>query len=195
MFTSNFNGHLKSISTLAAKKRGEEHTPEDIALVVSGITDGSIPDYQVAAWLMAVWFNGMTVEETFQLTDRMRASGDQVDISSMPGPTADKHSTGGVGDKISICLAPAVAACGVPVPMISGRGLGHTGGTLDKLESIPGFSVNQTVERFCELVAQHGLALIGQTADLAPADRKLYALRDVTATVPSIPLISSSIMR
>jgi len=179
---------------IAVKRDGGELDPEQIRFFISGYTDGSIPDYQAAALAMAIMVRGMEPGELSVWTDAMLHSGSVVDLSSIAGIKVDKHSTGGVGDKISICLAPAVAACGVPVPMISGRGLGHTGGTLDKLESIPGFSVDQPVERFCELVAKHGLALIGQTEDLAPADRKLYALRDVTATVPSIPLIASSIM-
>ncbi len=179
---------------IAVKRDGGVLDPDQIRFFITGYTDGSIPDYQAAALAMAIMIRGMEPDELSVWTDAMLHSGSVVDTSSIPGIKVDKHSTGGVGDKISICLAPAVAACGVPVPMISGRGLGHTGGTLDKLESIPGFSVNQPVERFCELVAKHGLALIGQTKDLAPADRKLYALRDVTATVPSIPLISSSIM-
>lgn len=179
---------------IAVKRDGGALSPDQIRYFISGYTDGSIPDYQAAALAMAIMLRGMEPDELSVWTDAMLHSGSVVDLSSVSGVKVDKHSTGGVGDKISICLAPAVAACGVPVPMISGRGLGHTGGTLDKLESIPGFSVDQPVERFCELVEKHGLALIGQTEDLAPADRKLYALRDVTATVPSIPLISSSIM-
>lgn len=179
---------------IAVKRDGGVLSEEQIRHFIDGYTDGSIPDYQAAALAMAIMIRGMEPPELSVWTDAMLHSGSVVDLSSIAGVKVDKHSTGGVGDKISICLAPAVAACGVPVPMISGRGLGHTGGTLDKLESIPGFSVDQPVERFCALVAEHGLALIGQTEDLAPADRKLYALRDVTATVPSIPLISSSIM-
>jgi pyrimidine-nucleoside phosphorylase len=179
---------------IATKRDGGRMTAQQIRFFIAGYTDGSIPDYQAAALCMAIMIRGMEPDELSVWTDAMLHSGRVVDLSSVPGVKVDKHSTGGVGDKISLCLAPAVATCGVPVPMISGRGLGHTGGTLDKLESIPGFSVDQTVERFCELVAEHRMALIGQTADLAPADRKLYALRDVTATVPSIPLIASSIM-
>ncbi len=179
---------------IATKRDGGRMTPEQIRFFIAGYTDGSIPDYQAAALCMAIMIQGMEPDELSHWTDAMLHSGRVVDLTAVPGIKVDKHSTGGVGDKISLCLAPAVAACGVPVPMISGRGLGHTGGTLDKLESIPGFSVDQPVERFCELVAEHHMALIGQTADLAPADRKLYALRDVTATVPSIPLIASSIM-
>lgn len=179
---------------ITVKRDGGALSPEQIRFFIAGYTDGSIPDYQAAALAMAIMLRGMEPDELAVWTDAMLHSGRVVDLSDVPGIKVDKHSTGGVGDKISLPLAPAVAACGVPVPMISGRGLGHTGGTLDKLESIPGFSVNQPVERFRELVREHGIALIGQTADLAPADRKLYALRDVTATVPSIPLIASSIM-
>ncbi|MDY0002690.1 MAG: thymidine phosphorylase [Polyangia bacterium] len=179
---------------IATKRDGGRLSKEQIRAFIQGYTGGSIPDYQAAALLMAILWRGMEPEELSAWTDAMLHSGIVVDLSDLPGVKVDKHSTGGVGDKISLCLAPAVAACGVPVPMISGRGLGHTGGTLDKLEAIPGFAVNQPVERFRELLVEHGFALIGQTADIVPADRKLYALRDVTATVPSIPLIASSIM-
>lgn len=185
---------MRAQDIIAVKRDGGKMPPEAIREFIAGYTEGSIPDYQAAALLMAILLRGMETEELSVWTDAMLHSGRVLDLSSIPGIKVDKHSTGGVGDKISLCLAPAVAACGVPVPMISGRGLGHTGGTLDKLEAIPGFSVDQPVERFHELVATFGLALIGQTSDLAPADRKLYALRDVTATVPSIPLIASSIM-
>ena len=176
------------------KKNGEEHTPEEIAALVDGVTDGSIPTYQLAAWLMAVWFKGMTVEETYQLTDRMRASGTCLDLSSLPGPTADKHSTGGVGDKVSLLLAPLAAELGLYVPMLSGRGLGHTGGTLDKLQSIPGYRIDLDSEEFLSTVARLGCSITGQTEQITPADRKLYRLRDVTATVDCIPLIVSSIL-
>jgi pyrimidine-nucleoside phosphorylase len=158
------------------------------------VTDGSIPDYQVAAMLMAIYFRGMNEQELATWADAMTHSGDVIDLSRIARAKVDKHSTGGVGDKISIPLAPAVAACGVAVPMVSGRGLGHTGGTLDKLESIPGFRVDLPVEKFAELTDKLGVCLIGQTARIAPADKRLYALRDVTATVESLPLIASSIM-
>ena len=180
---------------LIRKKRDALEMPvADIKEFLAGVSDGTLPDYQAAALLMAIYFQGMTDSELSAWTEAMLRSGRVLDLSSIPGVKVDKHSTGGVGDKISLCLAPLVAACGVPVPMISGRGLGHTGGTLDKLEAIPGFSTNMDVPGFIEAVEQVGMALIGQTDDLAPADRKLYALRDVTSTVESIPLISSSIM-
>lgn len=162
--------------------------------MVRGCTDGSIPDYQLSAWLMACFLNGLDPDETFCLTRAMLDSGEQYDLSGVPGPRIDKHSTGGVGDKISLVLAPAVAACGVYVPMTSGRGLGFTGGTLDKLESIPGFQVNLSPDRFVEVLARVGYVMSGQTDRLAPADRKLYALRDVTGTVESVPLITASIL-
>jgi pyrimidine-nucleoside phosphorylase/thymidine phosphorylase len=176
------------------KRDGEPVPPEAIAELVAGYTVGEVPDYQMAAFCMAVFFRGMRPEELEALTRTMLHSGDVLDLSDIPGPKVDKHSTGGVGDKVSLALAPLAAACGAKVPMISGRGLGHTGGTLDKLEAIPGFRVELPVERFREIVASVGACLIGQTARLAPADRKLYALRDVTATVESIPLIAASIM-
>ncbi len=176
-------------------KRDGKAMPEDaVREFIAGVSHGSIPDYQTAALLMAIFLRGMDDTELSAWADAMLNSGRVLDLSAVPGVKVDKHSTGGVGDKVSLCLAPLVAAAGVPVPMISGRGLGHTGGTLDKLESIPGFSTDQTVEAFTRTVAHAGLALIGQTDDLAPADRKLYALRDVTSTVESIPLIASSIM-
>lgn len=180
---------------LIRKKRdGVALEPSELRAFITGVTDGSIPDYQVAAMLMAIVFRGMTDEELAVWADAMVLSGDVLDLSSVERPKIDKHSTGGVGDKISLPLAPAVAACGVAVPMISGRGLGHTGGTLDKLESIPGFRVNLEVDQFIAQVGELGTALIGQTDRLAPADRRLYAMRDVTATVESVPLIASSIM-
>jgi pyrimidine-nucleoside phosphorylase len=162
--------------------------------LVNGYVRGTIPDYQMSAFLMVVYFRGMDFEETTQLTEIMLNSGKVLDLSSIPGIKVDKHSTGGVGDKISLILAPLVAACGVPVPMISGRGLGHTGGTLDKLESIPGFRTNLSLDEYRKQISEIGVVMIGQTDDLAPADRRMYALRDVTATVESIPLIAASIM-
>lgn len=176
------------------KRDGGTLSQEEIAALVAGYTRGEMPDYQMAALLMAIFFSGMNTVELAALTEAMIHSGEVLDLTDIDGVKVDKHSTGGVGDKISLPLAAAVAALGVPVPMISGRGLGHTGGTLDKLEAIPGFSVNQSMETAKHLLETHGLFLIGQTDDLAPADRMLYALRDVTGTVESIPLIASSIM-
>jgi pyrimidine-nucleoside phosphorylase len=179
---------------IAKKRDGAALSREEIASFVRGATDGSWADYQLAAMLMAVVWRGMTAEETAHYTEAMMHSGVVADLSALKRPKADKHSTGGVGDKVSLHLAPMVAACGVIVPMISGRGLGHTGGTLDKLESIPGFRVNLSLAAYQAQLERIGLALIGQTADLAPADKKLYALRDVTGTVESIPLICGSIL-
>jgi pyrimidine-nucleoside phosphorylase len=179
---------------IARKRDGGALSAAEIQHLVRGFVAGDVADYQMSALAMAVFFRGMTPEETVALTLAMRDSGTVVDLSSIPGVKVDKHSTGGVGDKISICLAPLVAACGVPVPMVSGRGLGHTGGTLDKLEAIPGFSVAMPVERFVSQVRELRCALVGQTADIAPADKRLYALRDVTATVESVPLITASIL-
>jgi len=179
---------------IARKRDGHALTREEIDAFVRGATDGSWADYQLSALLMAVYLRGMTAEETAHYTDAMMRSGTVADLSHVPGVKVDKHSTGGVGDKVSIPLAPLVVACGVPVPMISGRGLGHSGGTLDKLESIPGFRTDLTLDAYRRQVAAIGCALIGQTKDLAPSDRKLYALRDVTATVECIPLICGSIL-
>jgi len=179
---------------IARKRDGAELGREEIRAFVRGATDGSWADYQLSALLMAIYLRGMTQRETQLLTEAMLHSGTVADLSNVPARKADKHSTGGVGDKVSLHLAPMVAACGVAVPMISGRGLGHTGGTLDKLESIPGFRVGLSIEEYRKQVAGIGLCLIGQTAELAPADRRLYALRDVTATVECIPLICASIL-
>ena len=182
------------VQLIRKKRDGGALDDAEIRAFIAGVTDGSLPDYQQAAMLMAVFMRGLDARELATWADAMTRSGDVLDLSRIARPKIDKHSTGGVGDKISIPLAPAVAACGVAVPMVSGRGLGHTGGTLDKLESIPGFRVDLSVDRFTELVDTLGVCLIGQTARIAPADKKLYALRDVTATVESLPLIASSIM-
>ena len=179
---------------LDRKRRGERLAPDEIEAIVGGYARGEVPDYQAAAWLMAVCCRGLDAEETAALTLIMARSGRQLDLSPLGRRVLDKHSTGGVGDKTSLLVVPIVAACGVPVAKLSGRGLGFTGGTLDKLESIPGLTVDLAPERFVEQVASIGAAIAGQTADLAPADGKLYALRDVTGTVPSIPLIASSVM-
>lgn len=176
------------------KSYGKELTSEEIGEFINGFTKNDIPDYQMSALLMAIFINGMTDAEKLALTKVMLESGDRMDFSDAVGFVADKHSTGGVGDKVSLILAPVLAALGIKIPMISGRGLGHTGGTLDKLESIPGFNVNLSVEQFHDMVLSNGVSLIGQTQNICPADKKLYALRDVTATVRSIPLISASIM-
>jgi pyrimidine-nucleoside phosphorylase len=185
---------MRTVDLIHRKRDGEELSTEEIAYVVDGYTNGTIPDYQASAFLMAVFFSGMTDREVSALTERMTNSGEKVDLSSIPGVKVDKHSTGGVGDKTSLIAAPLAAAAGVIVPMISGRALGHTGGTLDKLESIPGFRTNLSLDEFREQLVQHGLAFIGQTPEVAPADSRFYALRDATATVESIPLIASSIM-
>lgn len=179
---------------IARKRDGEVLTPAEIAAFVRGATEGTWADYQLTAMLMAIFLRGMTAEETAAYTEAMMRSGVVADLSHVPGIKVDKHSTGGVGDTVSLPLAAMVAACGVPVPMISGRGLGHSGGTLDKLEAIPGFNVNLSLDEYRAQVARIGCALIGQTRDLAPADKKLYALRDVSATVECIPLICGSIM-
>jgi pyrimidine-nucleoside phosphorylase len=176
------------------KRNGGTLSRAELEYLIGGYLDGSVKEYQMSAFLMSVYFRGMGFEETSILTDVMLRSGTVVDLSSVPGVKVDKHSTGGVGDKVSLILAPMVAACGVPVPMVSGRGLGHTGGTLDKLESIPGFRTDLSLEEYRRVIGEIGLVMIGQTADLVPADRRMYALRDVTATVESIPLIAGSIM-
>jgi pyrimidine-nucleoside phosphorylase len=185
---------MRTVDLIQRKRDGKELAPEEIEFLVEGYTSGDIPDYQMSSFLMAVFFSGMSDREVSRLTECMLRSGDTVDLSDIPGVKVDKHSTGGVGDKTSFIVAPLAAAAGVVVPMMSGRALGHTGGTLDKLESIPGFRTNLSAAEFHKQLSELGLCFIGQTEQLAPADRKLYALRDVTATVESIPLISSSIM-
>jgi pyrimidine-nucleoside phosphorylase len=185
---------LRAVDIIRAKRDGEPLSRPAIDAFVKGITDGSWADYQASALLMAIVLRGMSAEETAWLTDAMVRSGIRVDLSSIPGVKVGKHSTGGVGDKVSIVLAPVAAACGVVVPKMSGRGLGHTGGTLDKLEAIPGFRVALSLEEFLATLRDVGCCLISQTKDIAPADKRLYALRDVTATIESIPLISASVM-
>lgn len=184
-----------SIVELIRKKRdGDSLTEEEFRFLISSYVDGEVPEYQMSAFLMACYFRGMSKEETLTFTKLMLHSGEVLDLSDIPGIKVDKHSTGGVGDKVSLLLAPIVAACGVPVPMISGRGLGHTGGTLDKLESIPGFRTNLSVAEYKKVIKEIGLVMIGQTKEIAPADKKMYALRDVTATVECVPLIAGSVM-
>ncbi|MBI3681632.1 MAG: thymidine phosphorylase [Acidobacteria bacterium] len=185
---------MRTVDLIYRKREGEELAPEEITYLVEGYTRGEIPDYQMSAFLMAVCWQGMTEREVSVLTECMLASGERVDLSSVPGIKVDKHSTGGVGDKTSLIAAPLAASAGAVVPMISGRALGHTGGTLDKLEAIPGMRTNLSIAEFGEQLQKLNLAFIGQTAEVAPADGRLYSLRDATATVESIPLIASSIM-
>jgi len=186
---------IRPADLIERKRNGDEHSAEEISELILAYTRDEVPDYQIAAWCMAVYFKGLSGAETFALTDAMIRSGETLDLGAALGRrVVDKHSTGGVGDKTSIAVGPIVAACGVPVGKMSGRGLGHTGGTLDKLESIPGFRVELTTDEFVSQIRDVGMAIVGQSADLVPADKKLYALRDVTATVDIVPLIASSIM-
>ena len=195
MLVSHFiSNRMRAVDLIRKKRDSGEHSREEIAFLVGGYTKGEIPDYQMAAWLMAAWIRGLTHAETTALTEMMLYSGEMVDHFELPMKKVDKHSTGGVGDKTSLILAPIVAAGGLAVPMISGRGLGHTGGTLDKLEAIPGFNTALSLAEFRRVLKECGLSLIGQTSEIAPADKKIYALRDVTSTVEHVGLICASIM-
>lgn len=185
---------MNPVEIIKAKRNKNVLSKDQIQFIINGYTKGDVTDYQMSAFLMAVYLNGMNDDETFYLTEVMLDSGIRVDLSHLNSPKVDKHSTGGVGDKTSLILAPLVASCGISVPMISGRGLGHTGGTLDKLESIPGFQIHFSLDDYKRIISEIGFVMIGQTGELAPADKKIYALRDVTATVECIPLITSSIM-
>ncbi|MCE5236314.1 MAG: thymidine phosphorylase [Clostridiaceae bacterium] len=185
---------MRMVDLIEKKRLGREHTKEEIGFIVNGFAAGDVPDYQMSAWMMAVCFMGMSERETSALTMAMKDSGDTVDLSDLPGVKVDKHSTGGVGDTTTLVVGPLVAACGGTVAKMSGRGLGHTGGTLDKLESVPGVKTSVSIDRFKEIVKETGVCVIGQSEGLVPADQKMYALRDVTSTVQSIPLIASSVM-
>src|SRR2546430_4330183 len=185
---------MNPLEVIGRKRDGHEHSPEEIEFLLSGYIRGEIADYQMAAWLMAVCIRGMTAVETLALTQTMVASGEVLDLSDIPGVKVDKHSTGGVGDKVTLIACPLAAACGVKVPKLTGRALAHTGGTLDKLESVPGVTVDLEPARFRAQAADVGLAVAAQLPALVPADRALYALRDASATVPSVPLIASSVM-
>lgn len=185
---------MRIVDLIDKKKRGETHTKEEIKFIIDSLMDGSAPDYQISAWLMAVYFKGMTEEETAMLTEEMIKSGETIDFGPLAESIVDKHSTGGVGDKVTITLIPLLAAAGVPIAKLSGKGLGHTGGTIDKLESIPGFNTKLSIDELISQVNRINVAIASQTQNLTPADGKLYALRDVTATVDSMPLIASSVV-
>ena len=185
---------LNPVRLITAKRDGEALSADDLTAFIDAYTDGTVPDYQMSAFLMAAYLNGLTDGEAAVLTEAMLHSGTHMDLSGVSGTKVGKHSTGGVGDKVSLILVPIVASCGVPVAKLSGRGLGHTGGTLDKLEAIPGFQTALSVEQYRQQVADLGCAIAAQTGDVSPADKKLYALRDVTATVDSVTLIAASIM-
>ncbi|RKX56578.1 MAG: thymidine phosphorylase, partial [Thermotoga sp.] len=185
---------MRVYDIILKKRNGEKLTREEIEYMIMGYVKGEIPDYQMSAFLMAIYFQHLDEEETYFFTETMMRSGETLDLSSIPGKKVDKHSTGGVGDKTTLVVAPLVASCGVTVAKMSGRALGHTGGTIDKLESIPGFRTSLSFEEFISNVKKHGIAVVGQTGELVPADKKIYALRDATATVDEVSLIASSIM-